>query len=196
MNYNLAKRTHEPVSLLKILGRTATHVLRVHLGIDVGPDVNIQDLVNSRLQFSVLEDGKGLVGRARGHGRQTTWGTRTSHDPIRVLSTVTRHTFPPTSKLSRVSAAPPAFLQSSSEQHDPDPNERLRDHGKIYRIWNFVGQTYGDIQEYTRELFQRLSQFSPLMGSYPHLAHIIHRSQSVGNSPFGSWVLLFKLSLT
>jgi hypothetical protein len=71
MNHNLAKRTHEPVSLLKILGRTTTHVLRVYLDIDVGLGENVPDLVNSWLQFSVLEDRRGLVGRVQGHGWQS-----------------------------------------------------------------------------------------------------------------------------
>ena len=62
MSHKLMKQTHEPVSL-KILCRTTTHVPRMYLDVEVGLCVNIPDLVDSRLQFSVLEDGRGFVGQ-------------------------------------------------------------------------------------------------------------------------------------
>ena len=83
MNYKLVKQTHEPVSLLKIPGRATTHAPRVCLNVDVGLCENIPDLVNPRLQFSVLEDGRGFVGLVRVHGGRVNaiaWGTRASHD--------------------------------------------------------------------------------------------------------------------
>ena len=83
MNHKLVKQTHEPVSLLKIPGRTTAHAPRVFLDVSVGLGENIPDFVNARLQFSVLEDGRGFVGRVLGHGDRvstTTWGTRVSRD--------------------------------------------------------------------------------------------------------------------
>jgi hypothetical protein len=71
MCLNLAKRTHESVPLIKILGRTTAHAPRVYLNIDVGLGENVPDLVNSRLQFSILEDGRGLIGRVQGHSWQS-----------------------------------------------------------------------------------------------------------------------------
>ena len=105
------KRTHKPISLLKIPGRATTHAPRVYLDVDIGLSENVPDLVNSRLQFSVLEDGRGFVGRVRVHGARTsttTWGTRVGHDAslIQALVTVTRHTF--ARRVSRVSVVPPA----------------------------------------------------------------------------------------
>ena len=83
MNHKLVKRTHEPVSLLEVLGRTTTHAPRVYLDIDVDLSENIPDLVNPRLQFSVLEDGGRPVGRVQGHGGRpsaTACGTRVFRD--------------------------------------------------------------------------------------------------------------------
>ena len=62
------KQAHESISLLKVLGRASAHDSRVHFDIGVGLGVNILDLVNPWLQFSVLEDGRGVVGRIQGHG--------------------------------------------------------------------------------------------------------------------------------
>ena len=61
------KRTHQPVSLLNVLGRTTTHLPRVFLDIEVGPRVKILDLVDSWLQSSVFEDGRGAGMQVRSH---------------------------------------------------------------------------------------------------------------------------------
>ena len=69
MNYGrLRKRTHEPSSLLEILRGTTTHAPRVYLDVCVGLGKNIPDLVDSRLQFSVLEDRSGVLGWVWNHG--------------------------------------------------------------------------------------------------------------------------------
>ena len=94
MNHELVKQTHEPVSLLKILGRTTTHVPRVYLSVEVGLGENITDFVNSRFQFSVLEYGRGFVGRVLGHGGRASavaWGAR---GQVTVLVLSTRRNFP------------------------------------------------------------------------------------------------------
>jgi len=49
--------TYEPPSLLKSPGRTTTNLSRVFMDIEVGLRVQVLDLVDPRLQFSVLEDG-------------------------------------------------------------------------------------------------------------------------------------------
>ena len=58
----LRMRTHEPISLLKVSGRAAAYAPRLYINISPGFGTNILDLVNSWLQFSILEDGRGVAG--------------------------------------------------------------------------------------------------------------------------------------
>ena len=60
--------TYEPVSLLKVSGRAAAYGPRVLLDIDPGFSENVLDLINPCLQFSILEDGRGVAGWSLGHG--------------------------------------------------------------------------------------------------------------------------------
>ena len=63
----LRRGTYEPISLLEILGRAAAYDPRVYLDINPGLGENVLDLVNPRLRFSVLEDGRGVIGRFESH---------------------------------------------------------------------------------------------------------------------------------
>ena len=58
----LRRRTYESSSLLEILGRAAAYGPRMYLNINPGLGENVLDLVNPRLQFSILEDGRGVTG--------------------------------------------------------------------------------------------------------------------------------------
>jgi len=83
LNHRCQILTYEPPPLSKIVGGSTTHAPRMYLDIEEGFSVDVLDLVDPRLQFSVSEDGRGATGRARVHGSRssaTTWGTRTSHD--------------------------------------------------------------------------------------------------------------------
>lgn len=60
-NLRQQTRTYEPISLLKVSGRAAAYGPRVVLGINPGLGVNVLDLVNPRLQFSILEDRRGVA---------------------------------------------------------------------------------------------------------------------------------------
>ena len=60
--------TYEPPSLSKIFRGTTTHFSRVHLDIEVRLSVDVLDLVDPWLQFSVLEYGREAAGRAHGRG--------------------------------------------------------------------------------------------------------------------------------
>lgn len=44
-----------------------THDPRVYVDIEIGLSVNVLNLVDPRLQFSVLEDGAGVAGRVQFH---------------------------------------------------------------------------------------------------------------------------------
>jgi hypothetical protein len=61
--------TYDPTSLLKGLSRKTTHFPRVFEDIKVGPSINVLDFVGTWLQFSIYEDGRGVVGRSEGHGQ-------------------------------------------------------------------------------------------------------------------------------
>ena len=54
--------TYEPHSLSKVSEGTKAQLLRVYFDIEIGLSVNVLDLVDPWLQFSVFEDGKGITG--------------------------------------------------------------------------------------------------------------------------------------
>ena len=73
----LRNQTHKPISLLKILGGARANRPRMFLDIHEGLCENVLDLVNSCPESPVLENGRGIPCRARGHGWQSgaaTWG--------------------------------------------------------------------------------------------------------------------------
>ena len=47
------------------------------MDIHIGLGVEVLDFVNSRLQFSVFEDGRGIAGRCGGHSRTSLATQRT-----------------------------------------------------------------------------------------------------------------------
>ena len=81
MNCRLQKRTHEPPTPLKVLGRATAHAPRVYFDIGECLSKNILDLVDSWLQFPILEDRRGVAGWAQ-HGKQgkrdNVWNTSKS----------------------------------------------------------------------------------------------------------------------
>ena len=76
-NHKLPKQTYEAPSLRKGCGWSATHVFRVVMDVHVGLGVEVLDSIDSWLQFSVLEDGRGIVSGSCGHSRAsaTMWKT-------------------------------------------------------------------------------------------------------------------------
>ena len=79
-NHRKQAKTHKALSLLEITGRTTTHLLRVSVDIEVCFRIQVLYLVNSWLQFSVLEDGTGASCRGQGHGWES------EHDSVGNMS--------------------------------------------------------------------------------------------------------------
>ena len=65
------KSAYKPPSFLKVFGWATARFPRDVLYIDVIPGLNILDFVYPWLQFSVFEDGRGVVSRVEGHGWQS-----------------------------------------------------------------------------------------------------------------------------
>ena len=63
---------------------------RVHLDIDVCLGVDVLDLVEPWLQFSVFENRKGVVGRVQGHGQNEHERQRGEHQQAAILYIVVR----------------------------------------------------------------------------------------------------------
>jgi len=53
---------HETPSLSEIFGGTTAHLPRVYFDVEIGLGLDVLDLVDPWLQFSIIEDG-GVVGR-------------------------------------------------------------------------------------------------------------------------------------
>jgi hypothetical protein len=59
INQRLLERTYKPSSLSESRGRSTTHIPRGYFDIEEGLSVDVLDLVDPWLQFSVFEDGGG-----------------------------------------------------------------------------------------------------------------------------------------
>ena len=77
VNHKLPERTYETPSLHKGCGWPATHVPRVVMDVHVGLGVEVLDSIDPWLQFSVLEDGRGIVSGSFGHSRASATMSRT-----------------------------------------------------------------------------------------------------------------------
>ena len=91
--------TYEPPSFSKVFGGATTHVPHVYLDIEVSLSVDVLDLVDPWVWFSVFEDGRGVVGQFKGHGWQVkldnvgnTSKSRCYYNNYHVLTCV-HHTF-------------------------------------------------------------------------------------------------------
>ena len=66
--------TYKPSPLFKVFGGATTHFPRMYRNVEVGLTLDVLDLVDPWLQFSVLEDGRGVAGRVQSHGRHSKCG--------------------------------------------------------------------------------------------------------------------------
>ena len=189
-------------SVLKILGRTTTHLFRVYADIEVGLGEQVLDLVDpgfgilpSKMEEESLPVGeiKVMVSRSSSQVRK-----RGEHEQVTVLACDYRlhlHVF---ATLSRLSFVPPRAHSLCSHTmgvtSTNDATSIFKD-GKlksgIYKIQNIVSQTYVDIREHNKELCGRpatVLEGKGLVGSCPHSTPIVLSLPSVGNSSFWSWI--------
>ena len=75
---------YKPPLSYKVFGRTTTHFPRGYLDAKVGLTLDVLDLVDPWLQFSVFENRGTVTGRVESYGWQSTfgksWGAQVIHD--------------------------------------------------------------------------------------------------------------------
>jgi hypothetical protein len=140
-NHRVRKRTHQRVSLLNVLGRTTTHLLRVLMDVEVSPRIKVLDLVYPRLQFSVFEDEEESLVEFKVHS-QDQYGNA---ENMRQLGF---------DRLSRALRACPRShtMTTNSTSNSVSILNDGRIKPGIYKIQNIFSQTYLEIWEHSKEL--------------------------------------------